>query len=66
MWTVVNAFAVCYHPVHNVWVQLNCADTAERSIAISYVPSLLSGDVLLTLGSLCRMCKLSDQLSFMC
>ncbi|KAL4860973.1 hypothetical protein BDV12DRAFT_191390 [Aspergillus spectabilis] len=23
MWTVVNAFAVCYHPVHNVWVQLN-------------------------------------------
>ncbi len=38
MWTVVNAFAVCYHPVHNVWVQLNCKDTAERSIAISYVP----------------------------
>ncbi|KAL3493937.1 major facilitator superfamily domain-containing protein [Aspergillus germanicus] len=23
LWTVVNAFAVCYHPVHNVWVQLN-------------------------------------------
>ena len=38
MWTVVNAFAVCYHPVHNVWVQLNCADTAERSLGISYVP----------------------------
>ncbi|KAL2831547.1 major facilitator superfamily domain-containing protein [Aspergillus cavernicola] len=35
MWTVVNAFAVCYHPVHNVWVQLNCQDQAERSIAIS-------------------------------
>jgi hypothetical protein len=35
LWTVVNAFAVCYHPVHNVWVQLNCKDQAERSIAIS-------------------------------
>ncbi|KAL4917231.1 major facilitator superfamily domain-containing protein [Aspergillus aurantiobrunneus] len=44
MWTVVNAFAVCYHPVHNVWVQLNCQDQAERSIAISmWVMSAISG-----------------------
>ncbi|OJJ07862.1 hypothetical protein ASPVEDRAFT_57105 [Aspergillus versicolor CBS 583.65] len=44
MWTVVNAFAVCYHPVHNVWVQLNCRDTAERSIAISmWVMSAICG-----------------------
>ncbi|KAL4786965.1 major facilitator superfamily domain-containing protein [Aspergillus varians] len=44
MWTVVNAFAVCYHPVHNVWVQLNCEDLAERSIGISmWVMSAISG-----------------------
>lgn len=24
LWTVLNAFAVGYHPVHNAWVQLNC------------------------------------------
>lgn len=35
LWTVVNAFAVCYHPVHNTWVQLNCRERGERSIAIA-------------------------------
>ncbi|KAL2785083.1 major facilitator superfamily domain-containing protein [Aspergillus keveii] len=43
LWTVVNAFAVCYHPIHNVWVQLNCADQAERSIAISMCKLMLEG-----------------------
>ncbi|KKK15243.1 hypothetical protein AOCH_000374 [Aspergillus ochraceoroseus] len=35
MWTMINAFAVCYHPAHNVWVQLNCQNQVERSITIS-------------------------------
>jgi MFS family permease len=35
IWTVINAFAVCYHPVHNTWLQLNCPNPAERSIAIA-------------------------------
>lgn len=35
LWTVVNAFAVGYHPVHNTWVQLNCEGPRERSIAIA-------------------------------
>ena len=35
LWTAVNAFAVGYHPVHNSWVQLNCRDPRERSIAIA-------------------------------
>ncbi|KAF9893539.1 hypothetical protein FE257_010851 [Aspergillus nanangensis] len=35
LWTVVNAFAVCYHPVHNTWVQVNCKSHDERSIAIA-------------------------------
>ncbi|KAL2856534.1 major facilitator superfamily domain-containing protein [Aspergillus pseudoustus] len=43
LWTVINAFAVCYHPVHNVWVQLNCTSQAERSIAISAISGLLAG-----------------------
>ncbi|KAL4937066.1 hypothetical protein BDV06DRAFT_232805 [Aspergillus oleicola] len=44
LWTVVNTFAVCYHPVHNVWVQVNCGGWEERSIAISmWVMSAISG-----------------------
>ena len=39
LWTLVNSFAVGYHPVHNSWVQLNCIDPRERSIAIAYVHS---------------------------
>lgn len=35
LWTAVNALAVGYHPVHNSWVQLNCRDAGERSIAIA-------------------------------
>ncbi|KAE8334590.1 hypothetical protein BDV24DRAFT_156742 [Aspergillus arachidicola] len=35
IWTVINAFAVCYHPVHNTWLQLNCRCSGERSIAIA-------------------------------
>ena len=35
LWTLVNSFAVGYHPVHNSWVQLNCRDPRERSIAIA-------------------------------
>lgn len=37
LWTAVNSFAVGYHPVHNSWVQLNCREAGERSIAIAYV-----------------------------
>lgn len=35
LWTMVNAFAVCYHPIHNTWVQLNCRNQDERNIAIA-------------------------------
>jgi hypothetical protein len=35
LWTLVNAFAVGYHPSHNSWVQLNCNDSGERSIAVA-------------------------------
>ncbi|KAF5133128.1 putative transporter [Metarhizium anisopliae] len=35
LWTAVNSFAVGYHPVHNTWVQLNCREPGERSIAIA-------------------------------
>lgn len=35
LWTVVNAFAVGYHPVHNSWVQLNCREPGERSVSIA-------------------------------
>lgn len=35
LWTLVNAFAVGYHPVHNTWLQLNCEDPRERSISIA-------------------------------
>ncbi|RYO85986.1 hypothetical protein DL762_004958 [Monosporascus cannonballus] len=44
LWTAINAFAVGYHPVHNSWVQLNCHDPRERSIAIAmWVMSAMSG-----------------------
>ncbi|KAL6711040.1 hypothetical protein ACN47E_006915 [Coniothyrium glycines] len=44
LWTVVNAFAVGYHPVHNSWLQLNCKDPRERSISIAmWVMSAISG-----------------------
>lgn len=35
LWTAVNSFAVGYHPVSNSWVQLNCREAGERSIAIA-------------------------------
>jgi hypothetical protein len=35
LWTVVNAFAVGYHPVHNSWVQLNCREPGERNVSIA-------------------------------
>ncbi|CZR53456.1 related to permease of the major facilitator superfamily [Phialocephala subalpina] len=44
LWTLVNAFAVGYHPSHNSWVQLNCNDSGERSIAVAmWVMSAISG-----------------------
>lgn len=35
LWTAVTSFAVGYHPVSNSWVQLNCRESGERSIAIA-------------------------------
>lgn len=35
LWTITNAFAIGYHPIHNTWVQLNCQDPRERSISIA-------------------------------
>jgi hypothetical protein len=35
LWTAVNSFAVGYHPLHNMWVQVNCRDPRERSISIA-------------------------------
>ncbi|KAL3476289.1 major facilitator superfamily domain-containing protein [Aspergillus californicus] len=49
MWTVVNSFAVCYHPVHNVWVQLNCEDRAERRV-MSAISGLLAGTQIFRAG----------------
>ncbi|OCF30881.1 hypothetical protein I316_07514 [Kwoniella heveanensis BCC8398] len=44
LWTLVNAFAVGYHPSHNSWVQLNCKTSGERSIAVAmWVMSAISG-----------------------
>ncbi|KAJ9191104.1 hypothetical protein DTO164E3_1660 [Paecilomyces variotii] len=44
LWTAVNGMAVGYHPIHNTWVQLNCTDTRERSIAIAmWVMSAILG-----------------------
>ncbi|KAK3319464.1 major facilitator superfamily domain-containing protein [Cercophora scortea] len=35
LWTAVDSFAVGYHPVHNIWLQVDCATAAERSISIA-------------------------------
>jgi MFS family permease len=44
LWTIVNAFAIGYHPVHNSWLQLNCKDAGERSISIAmWVMGAISG-----------------------
>ncbi|KAK2015408.1 inner membrane transporter yfaV [Colletotrichum eremochloae] len=44
LWTMINAFAVCYHPAHNIWLQVNCRDPRERSIGIAmWVMSAISG-----------------------
>jgi hypothetical protein len=44
LWTMINAFAIGYHPVHNSWVQLNCKDPRERSISIAmWVMAAISG-----------------------
>ncbi|KAI1851376.1 hypothetical protein JX266_003451 [Neoarthrinium moseri] len=46
LWTVVNAFSVGYHPVHNSWVQLNCKEPRERSISICmWVMSAITGNM---------------------
>ncbi|KAH8425065.1 uncharacterized protein LDX57_002814 [Aspergillus melleus] len=42
LWTVINAFAVGYHPIHNTWVQVNCPDAGERSVSIAMCESFLS------------------------
>ncbi|KAE9572462.1 hypothetical protein CGMCC3_g11408 [Colletotrichum fructicola] len=44
LWTAINAFSVSYHPAHNTWVQVNCREAGERSIAIAmWVMSAISG-----------------------
>ncbi|KAK1827160.1 putative transporter [Podospora conica] len=44
LWTLVNSFAVGYHPVHNTWVQVNCRTPGERSVGIAmWVMSAISG-----------------------
>ena len=44
LWTMINALAIGYHPVHNSWVQLNCKDPRERSISIAmWVMAAISG-----------------------
>ncbi|KAF9873573.1 major facilitator superfamily transporter [Colletotrichum karsti] len=44
LWTAINAFAVSYHPAHNTWVQVNCREPGERSIAVAmWVMSAISG-----------------------
>ncbi|KAE8390164.1 vitamin H transporter [Aspergillus alliaceus] len=35
VWTAINAFAVCYHPVHNTWVQLNCRGCVSAGVMAS-------------------------------
>ncbi|TQB70163.1 hypothetical protein MPDQ_000817 [Monascus purpureus] len=42
LWTAVNGLAVGYHPIHSTWVQLNCTDPRERSIAIARVITVWS------------------------
>nr|XP_036579614.1 major facilitator superfamily transporter [Colletotrichum truncatum]KAF6787222.1 major facilitator superfamily transporter [Colletotrichum truncatum] len=44
LWTAINSFSVAYHPTHNTWVQVNCREPGERSIAIAmWVMSAISG-----------------------
>ncbi|KAF6833982.1 inner membrane transport protein yfav [Colletotrichum musicola] len=44
LWTAINGFAVAYHPTHNTWLQVNCREAGERSIAIAmWVMSAISG-----------------------
>ncbi|KAK4208747.1 inner membrane transporter yfaV [Rhypophila decipiens] len=44
LWTAVNSLAVGYHATQNTWIQLNCPDPRERSIAIAmFVMSAISG-----------------------
>ncbi|WFD37019.1 hypothetical protein MCUN1_003911 [Malassezia cuniculi] len=44
LWTVVNAFAVGYHPGQNTWLQLNCKTLEERAISVSmWVMSAMVG-----------------------
>ncbi|TDZ37979.1 putative transporter [Colletotrichum trifolii] len=44
LWTAVNSFAVSYHPTHNTWLQVNCREPGERSIAVAmWVMSAISG-----------------------
>ncbi|KAH7362310.1 inner membrane transport protein yfaV [Plectosphaerella cucumerina] len=53
LWTLVNSFAVGYHPVHNSWVQLNCREPGERSIAIAiYNTGLRTQIIMVSLGML--------------
>jgi cyanate permease len=35
LWTVVNSFAIGYHPVHNTWLQLNCEGPEDRSVSMA-------------------------------
>ncbi|CAI7597169.1 unnamed protein product [Penicillium glandicola] len=35
LWTVVNALAVGYHPIHNSWIQINCNSSEERNISVA-------------------------------
>lgn len=44
LWTVVNAFAVGYHPGQNTWLQLNCPTLDDRAISVSlWVMSAMVG-----------------------
>ncbi|TDZ29936.1 putative transporter [Colletotrichum spinosum] len=44
LWTAVNSFAVSYHPTHNTWLQVNCREPGERSIAVAmWVMFAISG-----------------------
>ncbi|KAM7205458.1 Major facilitator superfamily domain containing protein [Naviculisporaceae sp. PSN 640] len=44
LWTAANSLAVGYHATQNTWIQLNCPDPRERSIAIAmFVMSAISG-----------------------
>lgn len=35
LWTLVNTFAVGYHPIHNAWIQVNCKTSEERSVSVA-------------------------------